>query len=259
MDGYGKMMDVAVTAAKEAGLYALGRVGSVIEVSHKEGRNNLVTDVDKKSEEMIVGRIRKAFPDHSVLAEEGGEKKGPGECTWVIDPLDGTTNYAHAFPFFCVSIGVMSGGDMKAGVVYDPSRDELFRAEKGKGAYLNSKRIKVSDAANIEDSLIATGFAYDPALKMENIKYMGKVLESAQAVRRAGSAALDLCYVACGRFDGFWEQGLKPWDISAGQLIVTEAGGTVTMMEGQDLDIYKGDVVATNGNIHANLLSILNA
>lgn len=249
---------IAIEAAKEAGRYMVSRMGGVIEVSTKGDKNNLVTDVDKKSEGMIIERIRKAFPGHSILAEESGESDAKSEYQWIIDPLDGTTNYAHGFPFFCVSIAVARDGVINTGVVYDPTRDELFTAEDGGGAYLNCDRIKISGTLTVDGALIATGFAYHPVERLNNLKYMGKVLEVAQAVRRAGSAALDLCYVASGRFDGFWEQGLKPWDTAAGQLIVKEAGGKVTTMAGLPFDVYQKDVVATNGKIHPQLLSILN-
>lgn len=249
---------VAVEAAKEAGRYMVSRLGGAIEVSTKGNKNNLVTDVDKKSESMIISRIRKAFPEHSILAEESGNAGAESEYQWIIDPLDGTTNYAHGFPFFCVSIAAARGGVMETGVVYDPTRDELFTARKGEGAYLNGRKINVSGTLTVDGSLIATGFAYHPVERLNNLKYMGKVLEVAQAVRRAGSAALDLCYVAAGRFDGFWEQGLKPWDTAAGHLIVKEAGGIVTTMAGLAFDVYQSDIVASNGKIHPQMLSILN-
>lgn len=252
------IMDTAVSAALEAGKYIKSRVGTLIEVSQKDNKNNLVTDVDKASEGIIISMIKKAFPGHSILAEESGESDNKEPFLWVIDPLDGTTNYAHGFPFFCVSIAVMQEGEAIIGVVYDPSRDELFTAMKRGGAFLNSRQIKASRTPTVEDSLIATGFAYQPVARLHNLKYMGKVLEIAQAVRRAGSAALDLCYVACGRFDGFWEQGLKPWDTAAGQLIVKEAGGRVTTLEGRTFDIYQKDVLATNSTIHEQILTILN-
>lgn len=258
MEDTKKIMEVAMAAAREAGEYALKRLGSVIEISHKGGKNNLVTDVDKASEEIVIRHIRENFPEHSILAEESGRSCEKNDYMWIIDPLDGTTNYAHAFPFFCVSIGVLYRQEVVIGVVYNPNLDELFTAEKGKGAFLNSNPINVSATATVEASLLATGFQYDPVERLKNLKYMGKVLEVAQAIRRAGAAALDLSYVACGRFDGFWEQGLKPWDTSAGYLIINEAGGTISTMDNGTYDIYQKDIVATNGKIHSQLLSILN-
>lgn len=257
MDDAKRIMEAAIAAAREAGRYALSRLGSDINVSHKDGKNNLVTDVDKKSEEIVIRHIRENFPGHSVLAEESGQSRDENDHMWIIDPLDGTTNYAHGFPFFCVSIGVYYKQEAMIGVVYNPNLDELFSAEKGKGAFLNSKPIKVSGTPAVEASLLATGFQYDPVERLKNLKYMGNVLEVAQAIRRAGAAALDLCYVACGRFDGFWEQGLKPWDTSAGHLMITEAGGRISTIDNGTFDIFKNDIVATNGKIHSQLLSIL--
>jgi len=255
----GRIKEVAVEAAREAGEYSLKRLGSLIEIAHKTSFNDLVTDVDRKCEEIIISRIRKEFPSHSILAEESGEDITGSTFKWVIDPLDGTVNYAHGFPVFCVSIGIISEGSAKTGVVYDPSRDELFTAEQGKGAFLNGRRINVSEREAVRDSLIATGFAYDISGKAANIDHFKRMLHKAQALRRAGSAAIDLCYVACGRFDGFWELGLCPWDTAAGQLIVREAGGTVTTLKGEPFDIYKKEIVASNGSVHKEMLSLLTA
>jgi myo-inositol-1(or 4)-monophosphatase len=253
-----KIRDVAQGAAVEAGKYALKRIGDLGEISYKKGFTDLVTDVDKKCEEIIISRIGREFPDHSILAEESGEHSATGVFKWVIDPIDGTTNYTHAFPFFCTSIGVMFDGAVKVGVVYDPSRDELFIAEEKNGAFLNDKQIRVSRAEKVQDSLVATGFAYDIESKIANIDKFKRILENAQALRRAGSAALDLCYVACGRFDGFWEFQLNPWDTAAGQLIVAEAGGIVTLLNGEPFDIFQKEIVASNGKIHKEMLSLLN-
>ncbi len=252
-----RIKEVAIDAAREAGTYALNRMGNLVEISHKGGFTNLVTDVDKKCEKGIIDRIKKEFPSHSILAEESGEEVTGGPFRWIVDPLDGTTNYAHAFPVFCVSIGVVSGGSVKVAVVYDPSRDELFTAEEGKGAFLNGRPINVSDMEKVRDSLLATGFAYNIEGKLANIKYFKVMMEKAQAVRRPGSAALDLCYVACGRFDGFWEFDLNPWDTAAGQLIVKEAGGTVALLNGKPFDIHEKEIVATNGKIHKEMLTLL--
>lgn len=246
-------METAVEAAKEAGSYASGRIGKLKEISHKDGVNNLVTDVDKTSEKMIIGRIKNKFPDHSVLAEESGEHASGGEVKWIIDPLDGTINYAHGFPIYCVSIAVSIKESVAVGVVYDPSRDELFSAEEGKGAFLNGTKISVSKRPLLKESLIATGFAYSTEGRIANIDYFKKMLEKAQAVRRAGSAALDLSYVACGRLDGFWEMGLCPWDTAAAQLILKEAGGKISKFNGGEWGIYDKEVIASNGLIHEEL------
>lgn len=256
-----KIKKAAVEAAVEAGNYALARMGKIAEITHKRGHNDLVTDVDKHCEEIIIDRIKKDFPGHSILAEESGGNAGEKGFSWIIDPLDGTTNYAHGFPFFCASIGVVAHdakqSAVKIGVVYDPSREELFSAEEGKGAFLNKTRINVSDSKKVRDSLIATGFAYDVTKKVRMLPYFDKVLRQAQAVRRAGSAAMDLCYVACGRFDGFWEFNLNPWDTAAGQLLVKEAGGMVTTLSGKPFGIFKKEIIATNAKIHAEILTLL--
>ncbi|MFC1479854.1 inositol monophosphatase family protein [Candidatus Omnitrophota bacterium] len=257
MEDLSRMKDLAEKAATEAGRYALRHIGKLKEVSRKTGINDLVTDVDKMSEKIIIDRIYKEFPHHSILAEESGEHASSGVFRWIIDPLDGTTNYAHGFPVFCISIGVEEDGAVKIGVVYDPSRDELFTAEEGKGAFLDGKRIKVSETQVVANSLIATGFAYDVAGKIANIESFKTMLNNAQAVRRAGSAAIDLCYVACGRFDGFWEMGLNPWDTAAGQLIVKEAGGVVTKLDGEPFEIYQKKILATNGRIHGEMQNLL--
>ncbi|MDP8298592.1 MAG: inositol monophosphatase family protein [Candidatus Tantalella remota] len=254
---YDKIMEVATKAARESGEYILGQLDKLKEVSCKAGdTHNLVTNVDKTSEKMIIESIMKEFPSHSILAEESGEKPAGDDFLWVIDPLDGTTNYTHAFPFFCVSIGVVVDGAVRAGVVYDPSRDEMFTAAEGKGAAVNGAPIRISEADKLERSLVGTGFAYDIAGKLDNVESFKMMLKHAQAVRRAGSAALDLCYVACGRFDGFWEMGLHPWDTAAGQIIVKEAGGRVSRIRGKEADIFKKDIVATNGKVHDEMLAL---
>jgi myo-inositol-1(or 4)-monophosphatase len=254
-----KIKDVAIEAAVDAGKLAASRVNSIDSISRKSGYNDLVTDVDKACEDLIIGKISSVFPDHSILAEESGEDNRPGEICWVIDPIDGTINFAHGFPFFCTSIGVLFEGEVILGAVYEPVRGELFFAEKGKGAFLDNKQIQVSDNPELRDSLIATGFAYNLSGKEKNLDCFRKMLLSAQAVRRAGSAALDLCYVACGRFDGFWERGLKPWDTAAGELIVRESGGTVSTLTDLAYDIFKDEIVASNTKIHQEMKTALNS
>jgi len=257
MRKYEKVKRTAVKAAVEAGRYALKHTGLIRKVSYKKGINNLVTDVDKKCEKMIINRIKKEFPSHSIIAEESGNDFRDAGHKWIIDPLDGTVNYTHAFPFFCVSIGYAEGGKVKYGVVYDPTRNELFTAAEACGAFLNKKRIRVSRRRKLSDSLVVTGFAYSKKGKVSNIRHFRKMLNAAQAVRRDGSAAIDLCYVACGRFDAFWEIGLSPWDTAAAQLIVKEAGGKISLINGKEFDIFKKEIVATNGYVHKETLRTL--
>lgn len=253
-----KIKQVAVEAALEAGKYILTRRDTVKEISYKNGITDLVTDVDKKSESMIIGKIKSKYPGHSILAEESGLDNMDSEVKWIIDPLDGTTNFAHSLPIFCVSIGVMLKDQIKIAVVYDPNRDELFIAEEGHGAFLNSNKISVSGNARVEESLISTGFAYDMKKKAENIEKFTVVINHAQAVRRPGSAAIDLCYVACGRFDGFWEAHLSPWDTAAGQLLVKEAGGKISQFNNEDYTIFDKEILATNCHIHDEMIDLLN-
>jgi myo-inositol-1(or 4)-monophosphatase len=199
----------------------------------------------------------RAFPEHSILSEERAPKLGTAPYKWIIDPLDGTTNFTHAFPFFCVSIGLEAAGQMLLGAVYDPMRDEMFFAERGKGAYLNGRKISVSNKAKLADGFLATGFSYGMKRKDLNIRHFVKLLMRSLAIRRAGSAALDLCYVACGRFDGFWEMDLHPWDSAAGTVIVNEAGGRVTRFDNTPYTPYEKDILATNGRIHGGISRIL--
>jgi len=259
---------VAIEAARYAGRYMLKKIGNFGEISYKKNNMiNLVTESDKKSEKIIINHIRKNFPGHSFLAEESGEiaslpsvarnDAGSG-FKWIIDPIDGTTNYAHGLGIFCTSIGLEKDGVVIAGVVYDPSRDELFFAEKNKGAFLNKKQIYVSAISDISKSLLVTGFAYNfKEAKYANIENFKNFLLVSQAVRRTGSAAIDLCYVACGRFDGFWEVGLNPWDTAAASLIAEEAGAKLTDFKGRGYSIYDKEILASNGKIHKQMLSVL--
>ena len=247
---------IAIKAALKSGRFIKSSVGKIEKISYK-GRDNIVTDVDKKAEAMIIRDILAAFPDHSILSEESAPRPGSDSYKWIIDPLDGTTNFAHAFPFFCVSIGLEVDGAMQVGVVYDPMRHELFVAERGKGAYLNNKKRHVSKTAKLTDSFLATGFSYGLKRKDRNIANFTKLLTRTLAIRRAGSAALDLCYVACGRFDGFWEMDLHPWDSAAGMLIVQEAGGKVTRFDGSRYLPYDKSILSTNGFIHDGISGIL--
>ncbi len=253
------LIDVAVSSAREAGAFLKQSVGSIRTVEQKAGQEtNLVTDIDKRSEAMIIDHIRRHFPDHGILAEESGVSEKDADTVWVIDPLDGTTNFTHGLPIFCVSIGVVHKDELVAGVVYDPNHDELFRAEKGKGAYCNDRKLSVSDTADLVSALLVTGFPYDVRKNPFNaIQHFNEFLRSAQAVRRLGSAAIDFCYVAAGRFDGFWEVSLNPWDMAAGVLLVREAGGTVTNFRGGEWRLRGKDVLASNGKMHETMVETL--
>lgn len=202
---------------------------------HYKGVIDLVTESDHASEAFLLGEIKSAFPESNILAEESGNIQGSNEDLWYIDPLDGTVNYAHHIPIFCVSIGFSTNGVQTLGAVYDPMRDEMFLAEKGKGATLNGKPIRVSNTDELEKSLLVTGFPYDTwNTELDNFKYFERLAKKTQGVRRLGSAALDACYVGAGRFDGFWEYKLKPWDVAAGGLIAAEAGAKVTSIDGKE-------------------------
>lgn len=225
----------------------------------KKGVINLVTQVDKAAEQAIIRKIRKAFPSHAILAEESGAQRQNGSSfRWIIDPLDGTTNYAHNLPVSSVTIAFEAEGTVLLGGVYDPLREELFFAEKGKGAFLNRKRIRVSQTKKLEDALLCTGFPYDRRNNPDQyLKIFREFLMTAQELRRLGSAALDLSYVACGRLDGYWEFKLQPWDKAAGLLLVQEAGGKMTDLSGDAVTLTGIQNVATNGLIHSEMLRIL--
>jgi len=223
----------------------------------KKGIVNLVTEVDLKAEKAILERIRRNFPDHNILSEEHGTSEGEVDYRWVIDPLDGTTNYSHRYPVFCVSIALEHAGQTILGIVYNPMSEEMFTAERGQGAFLNGKRVHVSAADSLIESLLCTGFSYDRDHVKSNLELFNKACMTAQAVRRDGSAALDLCYVACGRFDGFWELTLHPWDVAAGKLIIEEAGGCVTNIKGEPCTHYDPAIIASNGRIHAALTELV--
>lgn len=250
------MKRVMTEAAVESGKYAVTRAGKLNkkDIRFKGSFNNLVTKVDRICEEKIKSKIQKNFPEHGILAEESGGTEAMSGYLWVIDPIDGTTNFAHGFPVYCTSIGLMLDGQAIMGAVYDPSRDELFHAEKGKGAYLNKKRIKVSGVNKLSQSLVATGFAYRRDARISNIEHFKLMLKKTQAVRRPGAAAIDMCYVACGRLDAFWEFYLKPWDTSAGSIIVSEAGGKITKVDGNKYDIFEKDILVTNSALHRQIL-----
>ncbi len=253
------MLNFAIETARDAGQILLEKFGRKINIS-KKGDINLVTEADLASEALIIERIKSYYPKHSILAEESGEAIiiGGGESwKWIIDPLDGTTNYAHGYPCFCVTIALEHEDEIVVGVTYDPTRNELFAAEKGSGASLNNKPIRVSSETNLSDSLIVTGFPYDFKQNEDFARHLTAFFMNSRGVRRDGSAAIDMAYVACGRFDGFWEEGLHPWDVAAGKLLIEEAGGQITYYDGSPFNIYAPPVCASNGSIHSEMLEIL--
>jgi len=233
--------------------------GKLEEIDTKSGEIDLVTVADRKSEEIIIKGIRKAFPDHNILAEESGESsERSSDFFWVIDPLDGTTNFAHSYPIFSTSIAVQKKDKILMGIVYNPYYKELFYGERGRGAFLNNRPIHVSDTVELKRSMLLTGFAYDrrarARLYLERFKAF---MDVCHGVRRAGSAALDICSVACGRAEGYWEENLKPWDTAAGCVILEEAGGKVSDFSGAPFSIRKTQFLATNGLIHQEMLGVL--
>lgn len=254
------MLKVATETAVEAGKFLKYNIGKIKNIERKKGEEtNLVTEIDKQSEELIIKKIHQHFPSHDILGEESGAHDTNSDYRWIIDPLDGTTNYTHGLPIFCVTIGVEHKGEIIAGVIYDPNRDELFTAEKGKGAYLNGKKIHVSSNDTLINSLLVTGFPYNVKENPGNVvEHFVHFLPVAQGIRRLGSAALDLAYIACGRLDGYWEVFLNPWDKAAGILLVREAGGKVTTFNDDERDvIYNPNTLATNGLIHNDMLAVI--
>ena len=264
-------LDVACEVAKSTGNLIMRNRDNIKDISFKS-EINLGTDVDKKAEEHIMSILYKRFPKHSFLAEERGGVMNGSPYRWIIDPIDGTTNFAHGFPFYSVSIALEYNSEIILGVVYDPVRREIFTAEKGRGSFLNNKSISVSDTASLKESMVATGFSYDFKRARDSnltadrqvltagkagIENFVKFLMNSQAVRRAGSAAIDLCYVACGRFDGFWECDLHPWDTAAGWLIVKEAKGRVTKFNGDKYSCFDKEILASNGKIHNEMMELL--
>lgn len=219
---------------------------------------DLVTTADKESEKVILDHLLSSFPDHCYLAEESGKSGSSSHC-WVIDPVDGTVNYAHGFPFYCVSIALEIDGEIAVGVILDTVRNELFTATKGGGAHLNGKPIRVSNNAKLTQSLLSTGFSYCVERRNENLHYLVKSIGTGLPVRRGGSAALDLAYVACGRFEGYWELKLAPWDVAAGSLILTESGGRISDLDKKPFSIHTDSLIATNGLIHDELLNLLHS
>jgi myo-inositol-1(or 4)-monophosphatase len=248
----------AVEAARAAGAViqegARNRASLTIE---RKTANDFVSEVDKRAERAIIVTLSARFPSHAYKAEESGES-GTSRHTWIIDPLDGTTNYAHGYPCFCVTLALEHNGDIVIGVTYDPTRNELFATERGRGATLNGRPIRVSATEKLSEALIVTGFPYDFKDKDNFARHLTDFLFHSRGVRRDGSAALDMAYVACGRFDGFWEEGLSPWDVAAGKLLIEEAGGQITYYDGAPFSIYAPPICASNGSIHSEMLKVLN-
>lgn len=253
----GRYLELAVTAAMEAGKFLKSNLNRGHSITYK-GEINIVTDKDRKSEEMIAGRISSEFPGHDIISEESAFRQKGSGYRWIIDPLDGTTNYAHGYPVFCVSIALQHGEGIIMGCIYNPMLDELFTAEAGSGAFLNSERIHVSSVRDFSRSFLATGFPYDLRTDPDNnINYFTALAKRTLAIRRAGSAALDLAYTAAGRFDGFWELKLSPWDVAAGSLLVNEAGGQVSDIFGSSHTLESHSLAASNGLIHQELIAAL--
>jgi myo-inositol-1(or 4)-monophosphatase len=248
-------LDIAVEIAREAGSLLARLFKGPQEISYKRP-SDLVTEADRRSEALIVERLHRHFPGHAVVGEEGGGQRIASDYCWYVDPLDGTTNFAHGFPVFCVTLGLAYRGEVIAGVVYDPTRDELFTAERGAGAYLDSQRIHVSHTASLSESLLATGFPPFASNHDLNIQFYFRFTLLSHGIRRAGSAALDLCTVAAGRFEGFWELKLNPWDKAAGSLLVTEAGGRVTDLTGRPFSLQGDEIFASNGLIHNEMITL---
>jgi myo-inositol-1(or 4)-monophosphatase len=251
------MFELAKKVVLKAGKILKENIYKEKKISYK-GRINLVTQMDTLSENIIVDAILKKYPSSGILAEENHNIEKNSPYLWLIDPLDGTTNYASGIPFFCVSVALEEEGEIKFGIIYNPMLEELFTAKKGEGAYLNNKRIYVSKTKILKDSVLATGFPYDIAESVDNnFDHFCNFSLSSRAIRRLGSAGLDLAYTACGRFDGFWELKLSPWDMAAGYILVKEAGGKITDLKGKKFSIYKKEIVASNGIIHNQMLKIL--
>ena len=248
-------IDVAIETAREAGDILLAEFARPVKISYK-GEVDIVTQADKRAEQAIVTRLKSHFPKHSIVAEEGGGSESDSPFRWHVDPLDGTTNFAHGYPCFAVSLGLEEAGEPIVGVVYQPVTSELFTAVKGEGAYLNQKKIHVSGIETLSTSLLATGFPSVKRAQNSNIHYYWDFTLRSHGIRRDGSAALDLAAVACGRFEGFWEFGLRTWDAAAGILLVTEAGGAVTQFGGKPYRLGDHEMMASNGRVHQEMMQV---
>ena len=255
------MLNTAVKAARKAGSIITRASFDLDKLTvRRKQQNDFVSEVDHAAEEAIIGVLHEAYPDHGFLGEESGYKDRDAEYLWVIDPLDGTTNFLHGLPQYCVSIGLLHKGVPTQAVVFDPNRNELFTATKGVGAYLNDRRIRVSKTDKIENALVGTGFPFKQIGDVDDyLRMLKNVMKTCSGVRRPGAAALDLAWVACGRMDAFWERGLSPWDMAAGALLIREAGGLVADLEGGEGFLDKGQIVAANGKIFAAMLNLLHA
>ena len=255
---YDEYLELAKESALEAGKIITENFGERIEIGHK-GKYDLVTKMDMRSEKYIVDSINERFPDHDIVTEETDLEKTGSEYVWYIDPISGTTNYAHSLPVFSVSVGLTYQGEVIVGAANDPLREELFYASKGNGAYLNDEKLHVSDVDKLKDAVLGTSFPYDEDERKVNLKYFNKLMPNVQGLRRSGSVAVDLPHVACGRMDGFWAIHLKPWDLAAGKLIVQEAGGKVTKLDGDEHNVKDSYIIATNGKIHDEMIEVLNS
>jgi len=248
-------LEISAEIAREAGAllakFFERRIGYEL-----KGEYDLVTEADRASEQLVIDRLRAHFPTHSIVAEEGGGHAGTSDYCWYVDPLDGTTNFAHGFPMYNVTMALEQAGQLVAGVIFDPERNEMFSSERGSGAYLNNRRIRVSRVSRVEDALVATGFPSKKRHQDINVHFYYQLAMITHGVRRAGSAALDLAYVASGRLDGFWEFGLNPWDMAAGVLLIQEAGGQCSDMQGGPVSLRGPHLLADNGAIHAGMLEI---
>lgn len=253
-----ELKNVLLEAAKAGGEIIKEYFQGSFKVDNKTSINDLVTEVDKHSEKAIINTIKRSFPDHSIISEEAGELIQDSDYNWIIDPIDGTVNFAHGIPICCVSIGLKHKNDLLLGAVFNPIMNELFVAEKGKGATLNGEKISVSTKTNFKTACLVTGFPYKwPKTYEHPIKVFERFIMEGLPVRRLGSAAIDLCWVACGRFDGFWEYNLNPWDVAAGYLIVQEAGGIISNFDGEPYDVDDKETLATNGRIHNDMLKLI--
>jgi len=254
-----ELKEVLLKATHEAGNIIQTHFNGIFKIDHKEGINNLVTEIDHLAEKKIIEVITASFPEHSIIGEESGEFIQVSDYQWVIDPIDGTVNFAHGIPICCVSIGLLYNKSVIMGAVYNPMMNELFFAEKGKGATLNGEPIRVSKKSDFKTAFLVTGFPYKwPENTLEHpVKVFERMVLEGLPIRRLGSAAIDLCWVACGRFDGFWEYNLSAWDVAAGYLILLEAGGTITDFDGNIGNVYDKQTLATNGLIHSEILRVI--
>ena len=255
--GGARELEFAKRIALQAGEMLKRRQSGRRAIQFKEGAGNLVTDMDHASEELIVTAIRREFPDHSVVAEESGVVGASSPHRWYVDPIDGTTNYAHGFPVWAVTLAYERDGRLEAGVTYAPLLDEIYWARRGRGAWRNGRRIRVGGCRRLEDALLCTGFSYQIPWRRVNLRHFSRFLFKARAIRRVGAASLDLCWTAAGAFDAFWEMRLGPWDMAAGILLLEEAGARVTDFAGHAIDFRRGDLVGANPLLHRQMLSVL--